>query len=166
MSILHYMILFVLLSPGLLLTLPAVGRRVFMSGKMSVQAVFVHAVVFALVVYYLKRSGFGEGFESEAFKCEDVGHKYIYDTYLKTASDVTKYETADAITVSTGKSVVPLKPFKRNPKKTKPNIVADYSAPGTILNDIEKLPMKGRPCPRFNYADTKKTTKTKTKPTA
>jgi hypothetical protein len=33
-----------------------------MSGKMSVQAVFVHALVFALVVHLLRRSGFAEGF--------------------------------------------------------------------------------------------------------
>ncbi len=62
MSILHYMILFVLLQPGLLLTLPAVGRRVFMSGKTSVQAVMVHALVFMTVVYFLKQyvtEGFG-----------------------------------------------------------------------------------------------------------
>jgi hypothetical protein len=65
MSILIYMILFVLLQPGLLLTLPAVGRRVFMSGKMSVQAVLVHAFVFMVVVYLLRRSGFVEGFVSE-----------------------------------------------------------------------------------------------------
>jgi hypothetical protein len=62
MSILHYMILFVLLQPGLLLTLPAVGRRVFMSGKMSVQAVMVHAVVFGVVLYFLRRGRYFEGF--------------------------------------------------------------------------------------------------------
>lgn len=56
------MVLFILLQPGLLLTLPAVGRRVFMSGKMSVQAVLVHALVFMAVVYFLRRSGFVEGF--------------------------------------------------------------------------------------------------------
>jgi hypothetical protein len=62
MSILHYMILFVLLSPGLLVTLPVIGRSVFMSGKTSPQAVIVHAVVFAVAVYLMKRyvtEGFG-----------------------------------------------------------------------------------------------------------
>jgi hypothetical protein len=65
MSILLYMVLFTLLQPGLLLTLPAVGRSVFMSGKTSVAAVFVHAVVFGVVVYLLKRSGYVEGFGPE-----------------------------------------------------------------------------------------------------
>jgi len=46
-------ILFILLSPGLLLTLPPVGRKIFMSCQTSTTAVFVHALVFALAVYYL-----------------------------------------------------------------------------------------------------------------
>lgn len=45
-------VLFILLSPGLLLTLPPVGRAVFMSGKTSYAAVLVHAVVFYLVLSY------------------------------------------------------------------------------------------------------------------
>lgn len=43
-------VLFVLLSPGVLLTLPPVGSRVFMSGKTSLLAVLVHAVVFYLLL--------------------------------------------------------------------------------------------------------------------
>ncbi len=42
--------LFVLLSPGMLLTLPPVGNKVFMSCKTSVLAVLVHAVVFAFLL--------------------------------------------------------------------------------------------------------------------
>jgi hypothetical protein len=60
------MLLFVALQPGVLLTLPAVGRSVFMSGKMSVQAVFVHALIFALVVYFFRRGGYFEGFVTAA----------------------------------------------------------------------------------------------------
>ena len=45
-------LLFVLLSPGLLLTLPPVGKGIFMSGKTSVVAVLVHAVVFAVLLKY------------------------------------------------------------------------------------------------------------------
>jgi hypothetical protein len=43
--------LFIVLSPGLLLTLPPVGKNIFMSGKTSTVAVFVHAAVFAAAVY-------------------------------------------------------------------------------------------------------------------
>ena len=47
-------LLFILLSPGLLLTLPAVGNSgVFMSGRTSTVAVLVHALVFAFLLYYV-----------------------------------------------------------------------------------------------------------------
>jgi hypothetical protein len=46
-------VLFVLLSPGLLLTLPPVGKKIFMSCQTSTTAVFVHALVFALALAYL-----------------------------------------------------------------------------------------------------------------
>ncbi len=46
-------VLFVLLSPGLLLTLPPVGKKIFASGQTSVIAVLVHAVVFAVALYYV-----------------------------------------------------------------------------------------------------------------
>jgi hypothetical protein len=64
MSVLAMMLLFVALQPGVLLTLPAVGRRVFMSGKMSVQAVMVHALVFGVVLHFLRRGRYFEGFAS------------------------------------------------------------------------------------------------------
>ena len=43
-------LLFVLLSPGVLLTLPPVGGKIFMSGKTSLMAVAVHAVVFYVLL--------------------------------------------------------------------------------------------------------------------
>jgi Protein of unknown function (DUF3339) len=46
-------VLFVLLSPGLLLTLPPVGKKVFMSCQTSVVAILVHAVVFYFALKYL-----------------------------------------------------------------------------------------------------------------
>ena len=45
-------LLFILLSPGLLLTLPPVTRQIFFSCKTSVLAVLVHALVFATLLYY------------------------------------------------------------------------------------------------------------------
>lgn len=47
-------LLFAALSPGMLLTLPPVGKKLFMSCKTSVLAIIVHAVVFAIVLKYLK----------------------------------------------------------------------------------------------------------------
>ena len=53
-------LLFVLLSPGVLFTLPPVGKKIWMSGKMSVLSVFVHALLFVLAMRFLKVS---EGFQ-------------------------------------------------------------------------------------------------------
>ncbi len=47
------MVLFVLLSPGILLSIPPVGKRFFMTGKTSMTAVLVHAVIFGLLLYLL-----------------------------------------------------------------------------------------------------------------
>ncbi len=61
-------ILFFLLSPGVLLTLPPVGKKIWMSGQTSVMAAFVHALVFALVVYLCDRYGVMEGFRDRRNK--------------------------------------------------------------------------------------------------
>jgi len=59
-------ILFVLLSPGILLTLPAGGKGIVMSGQTSIMAVLVHAVLFYFLVPFLaplaRRVGL-EGFQ-------------------------------------------------------------------------------------------------------
>lgn len=69
MELLTLTLLFVLLSPGVLLTLPPVGKAVFMSGKTSLVAVLVHAVVFYLVAVYVLPSL--EGFETATPKEEE-----------------------------------------------------------------------------------------------
>lgn len=65
-------ILFVLLSPGILLTLPAGGKGIVMSGQTSMMAVLVHAVLFYFLVPFLtplaRRVGL-EGFQDT----KDVG---------------------------------------------------------------------------------------------
>jgi hypothetical protein len=48
-------LLFVVLSPGILLTLPPVGSKIFMSGKTSMIAVLVHAVIFYLILCFRDR---------------------------------------------------------------------------------------------------------------
>jgi hypothetical protein len=47
-------ILFVLLSPGFLLSIPPVAGKYFRTGKTSTTAVLVHAVVFGVVLYLLR----------------------------------------------------------------------------------------------------------------
>lgn len=46
-------LLFFLLSPGVLLTIPAGSRGLWMSGQTSVAAAAVHAVVFVAALYIL-----------------------------------------------------------------------------------------------------------------
>jgi hypothetical protein len=48
-------ILFILLSPGVLLTLPPLSKGIYMSGQTSITAVIVHAIVFALVYMLLRK---------------------------------------------------------------------------------------------------------------
>ena len=59
--------LFLILSPGMLLTLPPGSKGVWMSRQTSVSAVFVHTIVFSLLVYYmvdiLRAFGYREGFK-------------------------------------------------------------------------------------------------------
>ena len=53
MNLLVLTILFIVLSPGVFLTLPPVGSKIFCSGKTSLSGVLVHAVVFYVVVAYI-----------------------------------------------------------------------------------------------------------------
>ncbi len=48
-------VLFAILSPGMLLTLPPGSGGVFMSGQTGVAPVFVHTLVFALVFAFLRK---------------------------------------------------------------------------------------------------------------
>ena len=62
MSLLIAGILFFVLSPGVLLTIPPGSRGLFLSGQTSVLAALVHAVVFVAVAYLLSTAV--EGFTS------------------------------------------------------------------------------------------------------
>ena len=55
--------LFILLSPGLLVTLPPIGK-IFMSNKTSITAVLVHAAIFAIILTMIK--SVKEGFQTVA----------------------------------------------------------------------------------------------------
>lgn len=51
----YKVLLFVLLSPGFLLTLPPKGKKIWMSGQTSVLAVLTHALIFAAILMYLEK---------------------------------------------------------------------------------------------------------------
>ena len=63
MSLLYLTLLFVVLSPGLLLTIPPCSKGLFMSGQTSIRSVLVHAVVFYLVAAYVLPAMSLEGFQ-------------------------------------------------------------------------------------------------------
>lgn len=73
MNIMIAVLLFILLSPGFLLSIPAVGGKYFMTGKTSTTAVLVHAVVFGLALYLLKTYYGLEGFTSMAKRAYKKG---------------------------------------------------------------------------------------------
>lgn len=56
-------LLFILLSPGILLTIPPVGSKVFASRKTSLIAVLVHALFFFILLCFRKRIPFLNRFE-------------------------------------------------------------------------------------------------------
>lgn len=51
-SIITASFLFIILSPGFLITLPPVGGKLFMSYKTSLYSILVHSLVFAAAVFF------------------------------------------------------------------------------------------------------------------
>ena len=72
-------VLFILLSPGVLLTLPPIGGKIFMSGKTSLIAVLVHAVVFYILLSSRRQipvlNVILEGFEAAGQEGQPMGVK-------------------------------------------------------------------------------------------
>ena len=73
-------LLFILLQPGVLVTLPPVGKQIFMSGKTSFTAIIVHTLVFAVALYALKSVSEKFG-DAKSSKSVDVGAilKSVFD---------------------------------------------------------------------------------------
>jgi len=65
-------VLFILLSPGLLLTVPATGKKAFtvMSGQTSVSAILLHTFIFYLI--YKQVLNIYEGFEDNNKVIEEI----------------------------------------------------------------------------------------------
>lgn len=72
-------VLFVLLSPGVLLTLPPIGGKIWMSGKTSLMAVLVHAIVFYVLLSFRRQipviNVIFEGFEAQGQEGDPMGVK-------------------------------------------------------------------------------------------
>lgn len=77
-SIVAAAMLFIILSPGFLITLPPVGGNLFMSYKTSLFSILVHSLVFAASIYFLNKieafqnpSGMRQKMKSAASKVID-----------------------------------------------------------------------------------------------
>ncbi len=59
-------VLFFVLSPGVLLTLPPVGKKIWMSGQTSITSALVHAIVFVGILYLIQsNTNVMEGFSTK-----------------------------------------------------------------------------------------------------
>jgi len=54
-------LLFILLSPGFIITLPPTEKGFFMSRETTIQSIFLHALVFSLI-YFLLRKFFADSY--------------------------------------------------------------------------------------------------------
>ena len=76
-------VLFILLSPGFLLTIPAIGGRYFRTNKTSPTSVIVHGIIFGLIVYLVRKyysSTFFEGFADSTLNAEIAATNDAIDT--------------------------------------------------------------------------------------
>jgi Protein of unknown function (DUF3339) len=89
-------LLFILLSPGFLLSIPAIGGKYLMTGKTSVTAVLVHAVVFGLALYLLKTYYGIEGFAGtmEAPTIHDMVKQVAYQAPVMNRKGSATLQTA------------------------------------------------------------------------
>jgi len=75
-------VLFFVLSPGVLLTLPPVGKKIWMSGQTSITSALVHAIVFVGILYLIQsNTTVMEGFkcgEKESSCNEDMCDMRLY----------------------------------------------------------------------------------------
>ncbi len=90
MKYVTFAILFFLLSPGVLLTLPPVGKKIWMSGQTSLVASIIHAIVFVGIVYLLSQYGFIEGFACDTEAKDDSTQSYPTDTRCKNKACITR----------------------------------------------------------------------------
>lgn len=78
-------LLFILLSPGFLLTLPPVGGQVFASGKTSILAVLIHAFVFFVLLKVIKHH---EMHEHEYSYHNGHRHSWVVDSSGNTLPNI------------------------------------------------------------------------------
>ncbi len=81
-------VLFILLSPGFLLTIPAIGGRYFRTNKTSPTAVIIHGIIFGLLVYLVRKyysKTFFEGFAASNITSTITDGEAIITVMIKSA---------------------------------------------------------------------------------
>ncbi len=58
-------ILFIILSPGIFLTIPPIGKKWWMTGQTSIKSALLHAVIFGLILFLLNYYDIIEGFQKK-----------------------------------------------------------------------------------------------------
>ena len=74
-SLLILGILFFVLSPGVLLTIPSCSKGLFVSGQTSLLAAAVHALLFGIILYYLSTDV--QGFQDSNNPCHQKPDGYV-----------------------------------------------------------------------------------------
>ncbi len=89
-------VLFFVLSPGVLLTLPPVGKKIWMSGQTSITSALVHAIVFVGILYLIQsNTNVMEGFkcgEKESTCNEDMCDMSLYPYKINEENGKTIFE--------------------------------------------------------------------------
>lgn len=81
-------LLFAVLSPGVVLTLPPVGKTILFSGKTSLAAVLAHAALFYLIARYVLVVE--EGFGTKGWKEPCLGNAECQSGECKTVMGISK----------------------------------------------------------------------------
>ncbi len=84
-----YFIIFILLSPGIILNIPAINNKYFFTNKTNLLCAIIHSIIFAFVIYLLNNCLFTKHIMKEDFfsklnikkdfDCKNVNCKTLND---------------------------------------------------------------------------------------
>ena len=135
-------VLFILLTPGILITLPPVGKNIFMSGKTSITAILVHAVVFYFAYMYLSQmyEGFYQTNVDKNKRCDPYNSDYYYQLELRN-NLINSLNTYDINTISSKLQNLDKIYFcieNKNDRRCTPALIREIkSQMDSVTNDIK-----------------------------
>jgi hypothetical protein len=62
-----YFILFIILSPGIILNLPSINNKYFFTNKTNLLCAFIHSIIFAIIIYLLNNCLYTKKIMNEHF---------------------------------------------------------------------------------------------------